>query len=85
MINLITENLRVGEIRYSALPIEYPPTSEQGIAIVFNIESWESYDAFFDNVYIISINMLILNFMYLYTFYISKIFFILDAISKRTS
>ncbi|CAG8832054.1 10346_t:CDS:2, partial [Gigaspora margarita] len=49
-INLITENLRVGKIRYSALPIEYPPTSEQGIAIVFNIESWESYNIFFDNM-----------------------------------
>ncbi|CAG8587131.1 20241_t:CDS:2, partial [Gigaspora rosea] len=31
---LITENLRVGEIRYSTLPIENPPTSEQGIAII---------------------------------------------------
>ncbi|KAF0463374.1 hypothetical protein F8M41_000193 [Gigaspora margarita] len=34
LINLITENLRVGEISYSAFPIEYPPTSEQGIAIM---------------------------------------------------
>ncbi|CAG8778725.1 17690_t:CDS:2, partial [Cetraspora pellucida] len=42
LANLITENLRVGEVRYSALPIEYPPTSEQSIAIVFNIESWDS-------------------------------------------
>ncbi|CAG8846009.1 31332_t:CDS:2, partial [Gigaspora margarita] len=33
-INLITKNLRVGEIRYFALPIEYLPTSEQGIAIM---------------------------------------------------
>ncbi|CAG8713283.1 15465_t:CDS:2 [Cetraspora pellucida] len=39
LANLITENLRVGEVRYSALPIEYSPTSEQGIAIVFNIKS----------------------------------------------
>ncbi|CAG8612113.1 13893_t:CDS:2 [Dentiscutata erythropus] len=38
-ITLIFESLRVEEIRYSALPIEYPPTSEQGIAIVFNVES----------------------------------------------
>ncbi|CAG8579137.1 7905_t:CDS:10, partial [Cetraspora pellucida] len=49
-INLITENLRVGEIRYLALPMEYLPTSEQGIAIVFNIGSWESYDSFFNNI-----------------------------------
>ncbi|CAG8475042.1 28865_t:CDS:2 [Gigaspora margarita] len=30
-INLIAENLRVGEIRYSALPIEYLPISEQSV------------------------------------------------------
>ncbi|CAG8714304.1 13918_t:CDS:2, partial [Cetraspora pellucida] len=40
---------RVSEIRYSALPIKYLPTSKQGIAIVFNIGSWESYDSFFNN------------------------------------
>ncbi|KAF0412528.1 hypothetical protein F8M41_007908 [Gigaspora margarita] len=38
------------EIRYSTLPIEYLPTSKEGIVIAFNIESWESYDAFFDNM-----------------------------------
>ncbi|CAG8564788.1 3920_t:CDS:2, partial [Racocetra persica] len=43
-INLITKNLRVGKIRYSTLPMEYLPTSEQGIAIVFNIGSWELYN-----------------------------------------
>ncbi|CAG8853736.1 20803_t:CDS:2, partial [Gigaspora margarita] len=31
LINLITENLRVREIRYSTLPIEYLPTSKEGI------------------------------------------------------
>ncbi|CAG8559447.1 8924_t:CDS:2 [Racocetra persica] len=34
LVNLITENLRVGKIRYSALPIEYSPTSEERIAIM---------------------------------------------------
>ncbi|CAG8841809.1 9481_t:CDS:1, partial [Racocetra persica] len=39
LINLITENLRISEIRYSTLLIEYPPTLEQDIAIVFKIGS----------------------------------------------
>ncbi|CAB5366793.1 unnamed protein product [Rhizophagus irregularis] len=38
-INLITDKMRVGEIRYSVLPMEYPPTSAEGIAIVYNIET----------------------------------------------
>jgi len=27
--------MQVGEIRYSALPMEYPPTSPEGIAVVY--------------------------------------------------
>ena len=31
----MTEKMQVGEIRYSALPMEYPPTSPEGIAVVY--------------------------------------------------
>jgi len=44
------EKLRVGEVQYSALPMEYPPTSNEGIAIVYNIETWDSYESAFNNV-----------------------------------
>ena len=46
----MTEKMRVGEVRYSALPMEYPPTSDEGIAIVYNIETWDSYESAFSNV-----------------------------------
>ena len=49
-IRLITDKMRVGEIRYSALPMEYPPTSSEGIAIVYNIETWDNYESAFKNV-----------------------------------
>ncbi|CAG8614968.1 14540_t:CDS:2, partial [Funneliformis mosseae] len=49
-INLMTEKMRIGEIRYSTLPMEYPPTSLEGIAIVYNIETWESYESAFNNM-----------------------------------
>ena len=49
-IYLMMEKLRVGEVQYSALPMEYPPTSNEGIAIVYNIETWDSYESAFNNV-----------------------------------
>ncbi|EXX50481.1 hypothetical protein RirG_270430 [Rhizophagus irregularis DAOM 197198w] len=49
-INLITDKMRVGEIRYSVLPMEYPSTSAEGIAIVYNIETWDNYEQAFNNM-----------------------------------
>ncbi|CAG8597947.1 13769_t:CDS:2, partial [Dentiscutata erythropus] len=46
----ITENLRVKEIRHTIFPMEYLPTSPEGIAICYNIENWESYEAVFENM-----------------------------------
>ena len=42
--------MKVGEIIYSVLPMEYPPTSVEGIAIVYNIETWDNYELIFSNV-----------------------------------
>jgi len=47
---MITEQLRIKEIIHNILPMEYPPTSEDGIAIIYNIEAWDSFEAFTDNV-----------------------------------
>src|ERR1044072_3334485 len=49
-IHLMTERMRIGEVRYSAFPMEYPPTSLEGIAIVYNIEGWDSHEPAFNNV-----------------------------------
>ncbi|KAF0512005.1 hypothetical protein F8M41_018136 [Gigaspora margarita] len=49
-IYLITEQLKVKEIIYLLLPIEYPPTSEDGIAIIYNIEAWNNCEAFKNNI-----------------------------------
>ncbi|CAG8757834.1 3532_t:CDS:1, partial [Dentiscutata heterogama] len=45
----ITENLRVKEIQHTIFPMKYPPTSSEGIAICYNIENWELYEAAFEN------------------------------------
>ncbi len=47
---MITEQLRIKEIIHNILPMEYPPTSEDSIAIIYNIEAWDSFEAFTDNV-----------------------------------
>ncbi|CAG8594210.1 4965_t:CDS:2, partial [Scutellospora calospora] len=41
-IYMITEQLRVKEIIHTVLSMEYPLTSEDGIAIIYNIEAWDS-------------------------------------------
>ncbi|RIB11369.1 hypothetical protein C2G38_2250197 [Gigaspora rosea] len=50
VIYLITEQLRVKEIIHLLLPMEYPPTSEDEIAIVYNIEAWNNSEAFINNI-----------------------------------
>ncbi|CAB4413407.1 unnamed protein product [Rhizophagus irregularis] len=49
-IYLLTECLRVNEIRYTIFPMEYPPTSLEGIAVCYNIENWGSYEPAFENI-----------------------------------
>ena len=36
IINYFTEELAIRDIRFSAIPIEYPATSNEGVAYVFN-------------------------------------------------
>jgi hypothetical protein len=49
-IHLLTECLRVNEIRHTIFLMEYPPTSPEGIAICFNVENWDSYESAFENI-----------------------------------
>ncbi|GBC36380.2 hypothetical protein GLOIN_2v1785279 [Rhizophagus irregularis DAOM 181602=DAOM 197198] len=49
-IYLLTECLRVNEIRHTIFPMEYPPTSLEDIAICYNIENWGSYEPAFKNI-----------------------------------
>jgi hypothetical protein len=51
--------LAVKTIIHSLIPMEYPPTSKEGVAIVYHIEGWENKEAafadvnikFYDNVF----------------------------------
>ncbi|CAG8516839.1 13496_t:CDS:10 [Cetraspora pellucida] len=45
-IYMITEQLRVKEIIHTVLSMEYPPISEDRIAIIYNIETWNSFEAY---------------------------------------
>ena len=42
--------MRVEEIRYSILPMEYPLTSAEEIAIVYNIKTQDNYKLAFNNI-----------------------------------
>ncbi|PKY31967.1 hypothetical protein RhiirB3_449844 [Rhizophagus irregularis] len=46
----ITKHITVKTIIHSLVPIEYPPTSERGIAIIYHIERWENKEAVFSDV-----------------------------------
>ncbi|CAB4406223.1 unnamed protein product [Rhizophagus irregularis] len=46
----ITKHITVKTIIHSLVPIEYPPTSERGIAIIYYIEGWENKEAAFSDV-----------------------------------
>ena len=39
-LSLFFLQTRVKEVHYSAVPIEYPKTSELGVATVYNITGW---------------------------------------------
>jgi len=44
-----TKNLGVPTVIYATVPIEYPETSPDGVATVFNIRGWKNpMDAFND-------------------------------------
>ncbi|CAG8532891.1 27515_t:CDS:2 [Dentiscutata erythropus] len=40
-------DLTAASIRYTPIPIEYSPTSSEGIAIIYNISKWNDYNAAF--------------------------------------
>ena len=40
MIAIFSRKTRVEEVHYSAVLIEYPKTSEAGVATVYNITGW---------------------------------------------
>ena len=42
--------MSVETILHSLTPIEYPPTSINGVAIIFHVEGWQNADAAFTDV-----------------------------------
>ncbi|EXX77219.1 hypothetical protein RirG_025800 [Rhizophagus irregularis DAOM 197198w] len=49
-IAFFTKYLSVPEVIHSALPIEYPKTSPQGVATIFNITGWANSMACFNDI-----------------------------------
>ncbi|CAG8805178.1 13291_t:CDS:2, partial [Cetraspora pellucida] len=48
-VALFTKKLHTNRIIHSVLPIEYPATSKDDIATIFNISSWDNYIDAFNN------------------------------------
>ena len=46
----ITKQMTVKTILHSLTPIEYPPTSEDGVAIVYHVEGWQNVNSAFADV-----------------------------------
>ncbi|CAG8825711.1 11810_t:CDS:2, partial [Gigaspora rosea] len=49
-IDIDSLKLCINEIRYSPIPIEYPPTSLEGTAIIYNIFGWNDYNTAFSDI-----------------------------------
>ncbi|RGB36128.1 hypothetical protein C1646_758509 [Rhizophagus diaphanus] len=49
-VAFFTKHLSVSEIIYSVFPIEYPKTSPQGVATIFNISGWSNLMACFNDI-----------------------------------
>ncbi|CAB5195330.1 unnamed protein product [Rhizophagus irregularis] len=48
-VAFLTKHLSVSEIIYLAFPIEYPKTSPQGVATIFNVSGWSNPIACFND------------------------------------
>lgn len=46
----ISEAHQIQDVRYSLFPIEYPATSVNGIAYVFNVEQWNNVNSVYGDV-----------------------------------
>ncbi|GBC31112.2 hypothetical protein GLOIN_2v1866968 [Rhizophagus irregularis DAOM 181602=DAOM 197198] len=46
----ITKNITVKTIIHSLTPLEYPPTSEEGTAIIYHVEGWQNIEMAFEDV-----------------------------------
>src|SRR5206468_1733712 len=69
-VAFFTKHLSVSEIIYSALPIEYPKTSPEGVATIFNVSDWSNPIACFNDVSILyyillQVKIIVINFIYL--------------------
>ncbi|KAF0483179.1 hypothetical protein F8M41_023328 [Gigaspora margarita] len=49
-IAFFTKKLQVNQIIHTALPVEYPATSEDGFAAIFNVNCWNNYMDAFNNI-----------------------------------
>lgn len=47
---LINTIYHIADIRHSLFPIEYPESSDNGIAYVFHVENWTDKKAVFNDV-----------------------------------
>ncbi|CAG8581517.1 11061_t:CDS:2, partial [Scutellospora calospora] len=48
--NYFTKKLHISEIRYSPISIEYPSTSLEGIATIYNVSEWDDFNSAFSDV-----------------------------------
>ncbi|RIA79807.1 hypothetical protein C1645_839881 [Glomus cerebriforme] len=46
----LMKQLSIKTVIHSLIPIEYPPTSEEGVAIIYHVEGWENKEAAFANI-----------------------------------
>ncbi|RGB36833.1 hypothetical protein C1646_757608 [Rhizophagus diaphanus] len=46
----ITKHMTVKTILHSLTPLEYSPTSEDGVAIIYHVEGWQNMDLAFTDI-----------------------------------
>jgi len=46
----ISDSHQIQDVRYLLLPIEYPATTDEGIAYIFNVEQWDNINSIYGDV-----------------------------------
>ena len=49
-VAFISDSHQIQDVRYSLLPIEYPATTDEGIAYIFNVEQWDNINSIYGDV-----------------------------------
>ncbi|CAB5388432.1 unnamed protein product [Rhizophagus irregularis] len=62
-IAIFSRKTHIQEVHYATVPIEYPKTSEYGVAIIYNITDWKNPRDYWKNVKVVKVQLKTVHFL----------------------